>query len=77
MTLSGLGVQVESPVYVGDAADGQFFKGQPGWVKENIGQTATFDMFAATDEASHHIHIGTAVIMNQRVLDWSQGVVSK
>jgi dienelactone hydrolase len=77
MTLQGLEGQIQCPVYVGDAADDHFFQGQPGLVKENIGAKATLDTLTAADGAGHHCHVGAAVIMNQRLLDWFQDVVLK
>ncbi|KAJ5126316.1 hypothetical protein N7448_005620 [Penicillium atrosanguineum] len=76
MTLEGLESQIQCPVYVGDAADDHFFKGQPGWVKRNIGEKATLATLTAAEGAGHHCHIGAAVTMNQRLLDWFNEAIS-
>ncbi|KAJ5752136.1 hypothetical protein N7520_009053 [Penicillium odoratum] len=77
MALKGVEGQIQCPVYIGDAADDHFFRGQPAWVKENIGAKATLNTLTAADGAGHHCHVGAAVVMNQRLLDWFHDVVSE
>ncbi|KAI9739568.1 MAG: hypothetical protein M1834_006286 [Cirrosporium novae-zelandiae] len=72
MTLDGIVDKIQCPVWVGDAAEDQFFKGQPQKVADAVGERATLVVFTAKDGAANHCHAGAAVRMNQLVFEWLQ-----
>jgi pimeloyl-ACP methyl ester carboxylesterase len=77
MTLKGLGDRIQCPVWVGEAEEDIFFKGQPEKVKEELGEKATLVRLGREDAAESHCHVGAGVLMNQRVFDWFGEVISK
>ncbi len=77
MTLQGISDKIVCPVWVGSAADDQFFKGQPELVKQALGDRATLVELTAEDAAGNHCHVGAAALLDQKVFDWFHGVISK
>ncbi|EXJ87165.1 hypothetical protein A1O3_04124 [Capronia epimyces CBS 606.96] len=77
MTLKGIEDKVQCPVWVGEASEDQFTKGQPEQVRDALGDKATYVRLTAEDAAGYHCHEGAAVLMNQRVLDWFGDIISK
>lgn len=77
MTLDGVADRIQCPVWVGDASEDEFFRGQPQAVKDALGDKSTHVVLTMEDSAGHHCHVGAAVLMNQTVFDWFENVVSK
>lgn len=75
MTLKGIANQIRCPVWVGEAEDDLFFKGQPAMVKDALGEKATLVTLTESDAAEHHCHVGANSLMNQHVYDWFQDVI--
>jgi pimeloyl-ACP methyl ester carboxylesterase len=76
-TLKDVVGRIRCPVWVGDAEDELFFRGQPLLLKEAIGDLATLVRFTAEEGAGHHCHVGASVTLNQRVFDWVQDVLAE
>ncbi|KAI1610107.1 Alpha/Beta hydrolase protein [Exophiala viscosa] len=77
MTLEGISDRIQCPVWVGEAGEDEFFRGQPEKVKDALGDRATLVKLGMEDAAGHHCHVGAAVLMNQVVFDWFEDIVSK
>lgn len=75
MTLQGLTDRIQVPVFVGAAENEINFKGQPEMVKAALGERATLFAFKAADGAGEHCRVGAAVLLNQAVFGWLDGVV--
>ncbi len=75
MTLQGLTDRIQVPVFVGAAENESNFKGQPEMVKAALGERATLFAFKAADGAGEHCQVGAAVLLNQAVFGWLDGVV--
>ncbi|KAK1714119.1 Alpha/Beta hydrolase protein [Colletotrichum acutatum] len=61
---------VQCPIFVADAADDHFFKGQPEAMRGALGNKAHYVVFTADDAAGDHCHVGAARYTNQVMLDW-------
>ncbi|KAJ4244180.1 hypothetical protein NW762_014561 [Fusarium torreyae] len=68
---------VKCPVWVGDAAEDIFFKGQPELVRDALGQLATYQRLTAEDGAANHCHVGATAHLNALVLDWFDDVTTQ
>ena len=77
MTMKGITDQVKCLVWIGDAADDQFFRGQPQKIKAALGEKATLREFTAADGVSNHCHCGSSVLINQTIFDWFDSKTSK
>ncbi|KAH8809274.1 Alpha/Beta hydrolase protein [Xylogone sp. PMI_703] len=77
MTLKGIEDQIKCPVWVGEAANDQFFQGQPEMVRDALGGKATYVKLTDSDAAGNHCHIGASVIMNQHIFDWFEDTISQ
>jgi pimeloyl-ACP methyl ester carboxylesterase len=77
MTLKGLEDRIKCQVWVGEAKEDQFFKGQPQMVKDALGEKANLVLFGEEDAAENHCHVGAGAFLNQIVMDWFEGVVEK
>jgi len=75
MTMEGLTGKIKVPVFVGAAENEQFFKGQPEQLKAALGDQATYFPFRAADGAGEHCQVGAAVLLNQVVFSWLEGVL--
>lgn len=74
MTMQGLTDKITVPVFVGAAENEQNFKGQPERLKAALGDRATYFPFNAVDGAGEHCQVGAAVVLNQAVFGWLDGV---
>ncbi|KAJ1560407.1 hypothetical protein HK405_007206 [Cladochytrium tenue] len=92
MTLAGGVIErVQCPVWIGEAVDDQFFRGQPEKVARAFGllegqdgsvHAAGRSRYVKLEDggeggpcAGTHCHVGAAVLLNQLVLDWFHDVV--
>ncbi|KAI2623547.1 2,6-dihydropseudooxynicotine hydrolase [Hypomontagnella submonticulosa] len=75
-TLDGVVQNITTPVFVADAQDDMFFKGQAKILADKLGDRATYHMFEDIDGAGEHCSLGAAVLSAQVVLDWFQDIVS-
>jgi pimeloyl-ACP methyl ester carboxylesterase len=74
-TLVGVIDKIQCPVFVGDADEDIFFKGQPEKMRDALGKKATYVKFTAEDGASAHCHYGALTLCNQVIYDWFEGIV--
>ncbi|KAK6453364.1 hypothetical protein FP744_10009616 [Trichoderma asperellum] len=68
---------IKMPFFVADAENDDLMPGQAKGVAEAVGEVATYHLFSTEDGAGEHCSIGAAVLQNQVIFDWFQGVVSK
>ena len=77
-TLKGVIDQIQGPVFVGDAQDDMFFKGAGLILADELGANrSTYHEFLITDGAGEHSGVGAAVLQNQVIFDWFEGVIEK
>lgn len=69
-SLVGVAEKIRCPVFVGDAADDMFFKGQPQVMAEVLGERATVVTFTGEDGAGEHCHVGTSRYSSQVMYEW-------
>ncbi|KAH7141130.1 putative alpha/beta hydrolase [Dactylonectria macrodidyma] len=67
---------IKVPVFVGDAEDDHFFKGQAQELAKALGSLAHYHFFNATLCVGEHCSAGGSVLMNQVVLDWFEGILA-
>lgn len=75
MTLKDVAHKVQCKVFVGDAEEDIFFKGQPEILAEALGEKAHFKLFTSEDGAGAHCQVGAGLLLNQCVFDWFERVV--
>lgn len=66
---------VDCKVFVGEAEEDIFFKGQPKLVADALGSKATLYYFRSEDGAGAHCQEGAAHLLSQATLDWFEDVV--
>ncbi|KAI0167811.1 2,6-dihydropseudooxynicotine hydrolase [Pestalotiopsis sp. NC0098] len=74
--LDGVVDQVECKVFVGDADDDIFFKGQPKKLADALGDKATYHLFSSADDSDAHCQVGAVAVLAQKTLDWFEKVVN-
>ncbi len=77
MSIKGITDQIQCPVWLGEAADDMFFKGQPQQVAKALGDRGTYFVLTEEDAAALHCHVGAFVYANQLVFDWLQQVLPR
>jgi pimeloyl-ACP methyl ester carboxylesterase len=70
MTLDGIAEGIKCPVWVGDAENDLFFKGQPERVRDALGGKATYVKLTMEDGAGYHCQAGALAVLNQKIFDW-------
>ncbi|TWU71292.1 hypothetical protein ED733_001728 [Metarhizium rileyi] len=75
--LSGLTNKIKASVFVASAEDDQYFGHQAKLLADHLGKLATFHSFAASEGAGEHCSVGAAIMENQVVLDWFQGIIAR
>ncbi|KAI8959593.1 2,6-dihydropseudooxynicotine hydrolase [Daldinia sp. FL1419] len=75
-TLDGVVQNIKAPVFVAEAQDDMFFKGQSKLLADKLGDLATYHFFESVDGAGEHCSLGAASLSGQVVMDWFQDVVS-
>ncbi|KAF4781375.1 hypothetical protein HER10_EVM0010935 [Colletotrichum scovillei] len=75
--LKGIADKIQCPVFVADAADDHFFKGQPEAMRDALGDKAHYVVFTADDAAGEHCHVGAARYTNQVMFDWFEEKIIK
>ena len=68
--------QVQCPVFVGDAEEDLFWKGQARQVADALGDKATYHLFKSEDGAGEHCQVGASQVLAQTTLDWFEKVVA-
>ncbi|KAF3062823.1 2,6-dihydropseudooxynicotine hydrolase [Daldinia childiae] len=74
--LDGVVQNITTPVFVAEAQNDMFFKGQAKLLADKLGDLATYHMFESVDGAGEHCSLGAAVFSGQVILDWFQDIVS-
>ncbi|KAI1476947.1 2,6-dihydropseudooxynicotine hydrolase [Daldinia eschscholtzii] len=74
-TLDDVVGNITAPVFVADADNDMFFKGQAKILADKLGDRATYHVFKSADGAGEHCSLGAAVLSGQVILDWFQDVV--
>ncbi|OQE44913.1 hypothetical protein PENCOP_c002G06428 [Penicillium coprophilum] len=74
-SLVGLTDKIKCPVFVANAADDHFFKGQPEAMRDALGDKAHYYVFSSEDAAGDHCHVGASKYSNQILLDWFEKTV--
>ena len=69
-TLAEVIDKVQCPVFVGDAEDDLFFKGQPDKVVTALGTKAHHRFFHSEEAAGFHCQVGAATLLNAESFDW-------
>ncbi|KAK7441058.1 hypothetical protein CaCOL14_012470 [Colletotrichum acutatum] len=67
--------QIRTPVFVGDAQNDLFFKGQAAVLAEALGQWAYLYHFTEEDGIGEHCGIGAFKQHNQVIFDWFQNLL--
>ena len=67
---------VKCDVFVGDAEEDMFFKGQPEKLAAALGSKAHLRMFTANEAAGLHCQVGAASLMNAEVFAWLDHIFS-
>ena len=62
--------KVKCPVFVGDAEEDLFFKGQPEKIAAALGNKGHHRQFTTAEGAGMHCQVGAAALMNAEVFDW-------
>ncbi|KAG8677722.1 hypothetical protein FPOAC2_03852 [Fusarium poae] len=75
-TLEGHIDKIKAPVFVGEARNDVFFKGQAAKLAKELGKLGTHHVFEDVLGAGEHCQIGASVLMNQVSLDWLEDVFS-
>lgn len=66
---------VQCPVFVGDAEEDIFFKGQPERVANALGSKAHYREFKTAEAAGLHCQVGAASLLNAETFDWLERVL--
>ncbi|KHN98656.1 2,6-dihydropseudooxynicotine hydrolase [Metarhizium album ARSEF 1941] len=74
-TLAKVAHLIRTPVFVGDAEDDIFFKGQPRQLAQAIGKWATLYQFKTKDIIGTHSGIGALKQHNQVIYDWFEDIL--
>lgn len=74
-TLEKVAHNIRTPVFIGDAEDDIFFKGQPQQLAKAIGKWATLYHFQNKDAIGTHSGIGALKQHNQVIYDWFDGII--
>jgi len=74
-TLEDVVDKITVPVFVGDAEDELFFKGQAKMLADKLGNRSTYYSFKDADGAGAHSGVGAFVFQNEVVFDWFQNVI--
>ncbi|KAI1659765.1 2,6-dihydropseudooxynicotine hydrolase [Daldinia decipiens] len=74
--LDGVVQNITTPVFVADAQNDMFFKGQGKILADKLGDLATYHVFESIDGAGEHCSLGASVLSGQVILDWFQDLVS-
>ena len=69
-SLAHVADRVQCPVFVGDAEDDLFFKGQPQRVVSALGKKAHYRFFEEKEAAGLHCQVGAAQLLNAETFDW-------
>lgn len=72
--LTGIMDKIPGPIFLADAEDDMFGKGQGLTLANDLGSRATYHEFLSADGAGEHCALGAANIQNEVVLDWVQGI---
>ncbi|KAF4617999.1 hypothetical protein G7Y89_g15006 [Cudoniella acicularis] len=72
--LANITGQIPGPIFLADAQDDMFGKGQGLYLANQLGSKATYHQFLAVDGAGEHCALGANNIQNQVVFDWVQGI---
>lgn len=75
--LDGVVDQVTCKVFVGDADDDIFFKGQPKKLADALGDKATYHVFSKADDSDAHCQVGAVAVLAQKTMDWFEKVVNQ
>ncbi|KAI1800391.1 2,6-dihydropseudooxynicotine hydrolase [Daldinia bambusicola] len=67
---------IKAPVFVAEAENDMFFKGQAKLLADKLGDRATYHLFKSIDGAGEHCSLGAGVMSAQVMLDWFQDTVS-
>lgn len=67
--------QVQCPVFVGDAEDDLFFKGQPSKLTSALGKRAHYRFFSSEEAAGLHCQVGAAQLLNSETFDWLENTL--
>ena len=62
--------QVKCPVFIGDAEDDIFFKGQPTKITSALGDKAHYRFFKSEEAAGMHCQVGASSLLNAETFDW-------
>ena len=62
--------KVRCPVFVGDAEEDLFFKGQPEKIAAVLGDKGHHRRFTTSEGAGMHYQVGAAALLNGEVFDW-------
>ncbi|KAK9775875.1 hypothetical protein SCAR479_07400 [Seiridium cardinale] len=65
-----VGIVIKCPVFIGDANDDHFFKGQPERMEYAIGDNATRVVFMKDGAAGEHCHEVASRFCRQVIFDW-------
>ncbi|KAL6718606.1 hypothetical protein ACLMJK_002840 [Lecanora helva] len=74
-TLKDVIDKVHCPVFVGDAEEDLFFKGQPEKIAAALGNKGYHRRFSAAEGAGMHCQVGAAALMNGEVFDWLENTM--
>lgn len=69
-SLAAVAHQVQCPVFIGDAEEDMFFRGQPQKIASVLGSKAHLRHFTSEEAAGMHCQVGAAALMNAEVFDW-------
>jgi hypothetical protein len=72
--LRGIAERITCPTLVCDAADDQFYGGQPRALFDALTCPKTFVSFTADEGAGEHCHVGAHTLFHQRAFDWLDDV---
>ena len=64
--------RVKVPVFVGNAQADMFFKGQPEWVAETLGEKAHMRLFTTEEGAGLHCQVGASELLNGEIFAWAE-----
>jgi pimeloyl-ACP methyl ester carboxylesterase len=68
--LRGIAERITCPTLVCDAADDQFYGGQPRALFDALTCPKSFVSFTADEGAGEHCHVGAHTLFHQRAFDW-------
>ncbi len=75
-TLRDVAANIRCPTLVCEAERDQFFRGQPEQFCDALTCDKTYSRFVTADAAEEHCHVGATRLMNQRVFDWLDDVLT-